>query len=770
MCGLVPGRLFAVTVGETKADYSVIPPELEVTDVDRTRPGFRIRPHQVDAGQPDRLDWTEEQFAGQHGSNRVDLVALGADGEGFVDWELELDWVAGTGVGGQLGYNHPLSAVGIPGLRDGARLPNEDNAALEVLTFLEFERAGEHTLGVNSTDGFRVQTGLEPRDLFAQRLAEFDGSRRLAETSFRLWVEKAGIYPFRLIWENGSGSAGLEWYSILEDGSRVALNDRGSPAGGLRAYRQRGTRLPYVASVHPAVGTTQAHAQTEIRVSLKNPDNLGAGSVELRLDGQVLPGQSARQGDTLVVHGAIPSALGPGTAHRAALQYPTSDGSTVRREWEFSVWNDWRILPAEVARAPGAGIDPGLRFRVFQVSAPQGVSSPDATIPVEHSWTEAMLAGLAGFNRADLTSFTDNGYYRETGVPNYAAPAVAARPEGGGEFRGDSAIPGIPGPGGSTRFIAAEMLTFVEFPRPGFHLFAVNSRDGFRVTTGHGSGVLPLEVLSPARVAGPVAAVPSVRGPGGAGGIFAPLPVPAIEAELVSGFGNATNAPPEHGCGDALLGAESIRDRIVLITRGSCTFVEKVRNAAAAGARAVIVVNDRADFPIVMGGVTNDVTIPALMISRADGVRLQSAVGARVRLGGDPGQVLGAFNGLREAATTRFGVQVPVAGLYPFRLIWEASDDWGSVEWFIENADGTRVLLNDRDNPGRLNTFRNAREGAPPAVSIGREANRVVVTFSGILQSAPEIGGPFADEPGAGQGGRYLIEPTLERRFFRARQ
>ena len=57
---------------------------------------------------------------------------------------------------------------------------------------------------------------------------------------------------------------------------------------------------------------------------------------------------------------------------------------------------------------------------------------------------------------------------------------------------------------------------------------------------------------------------------------------------------------------------------VALISRGSCAFADKVNNASAAGAEAVIVYNNSGGPPIVMGGIEST-TIPSAMIDREDG-------------------------------------------------------------------------------------------------------------------------------------------------------
>jgi hypothetical protein len=81
--------------------------------------------------------------------------------------------------------------------------------------------------------------------------------------------------------------------------------------------------------------------------------------------------------------------------------------------------------------------------------------------------------------------------------------------------------------------------------------------------------------------------------------------------------------------------AAAMNGNIALIERGDCPFIQKVKTAQDAGAKAVIVVNrddgsktDWSSEPIVMGGTegANDFKIPSLMISTQDGAKLKNAL------------------------------------------------------------------------------------------------------------------------------------------------
>ena len=98
------------------------------------------------------------------------------------------------------------------------------------------------------------------------------------------------------------------------------------------------------------------------------------------------------------------------------------------------------------------------------------------------------------------------------------------------------------------------------------------------------------------------------------------LPVSAPAGPGVAGLSQGCSAFP----------ANSMNDTIALIARGVCTFEAKIRNAGAAGADAVLVVNNVGGDPIAMG---DDTAIPGLpvtpayMVSLADGTALKGASG-----------------------------------------------------------------------------------------------------------------------------------------------
>lgn len=99
------------------------------------------------------------------------------------------------------------------------------------------------------------------------------------------------------------------------------------------------------------------------------------------------------------------------------------------------------------------------------------------------------------------------------------------------------------------------------------------------------------------------------------------------------------------GC-TAYTNASAIAGNIALVDRGTCTFVKKAQNAQAAGARGVIVADNRKDTCIAPGMAGNDatITIPIISISQDDGdaIRKQVTGGVSAMLRIDPSTLAGA--------------------------------------------------------------------------------------------------------------------------------
>jgi minor extracellular serine protease Vpr len=81
--------------------------------------------------------------------------------------------------------------------------------------------------------------------------------------------------------------------------------------------------------------------------------------------------------------------------------------------------------------------------------------------------------------------------------------------------------------------------------------------------------------------------------------------------------------------------AITVHPSIALISRGSCTFSTKIRNAQTAGADAVLVVNNVNGDPVAMAqdGTPNQPTVPAYMLSLANRAALMADDGLSATIG-----------------------------------------------------------------------------------------------------------------------------------------
>jgi subtilisin family serine protease len=164
----------------------------------------------------------------------------------------------------------------------------------------------------------------------------------------------------------------------------------------------------------------------------------------------------------------------------------------------------------------------------------------------------------------------------------------------------------------------ANMVVAVAAGNSGPGLFTVESPGMAERALTAGASTVPHFVGAPVTVGGNTY--------GAAAGDFAvveddltaPLAVPG-PAE-VNGLNAACAAFP----------AGSLSGKIALVSRGTCTFSAKIRNAQAAGAAAVLVANNVPGDPTAMGtdGTPDQPTIPAYMVSLDDGQALKPQGGA----------------------------------------------------------------------------------------------------------------------------------------------
>lgn len=476
---------------------------LPVSAADATRPGFLWRVHQVATSQGTTLARTEAQLAGTLGDNIADPNAQGAAAQvaqppnpATAPIEFIMPAVlniAQVGDSAQGNFTPDEQMPGIPGTT-----ASTDNIAGEVLTYLDLP-AGEIVMGVNSDDGFRVAIGgANPTDKFATRVGEFDAGRGSADTIFRFTITKAGLYPARLIWNEGGGGADLEWFTQKADGTKVLVND--SANGGIKAYRAitGGAALAFVTTVSPGLNATEVRPNPTISAELQDGATpVAANSVKLSVDGVATGATATKAGNKTTISFTPAALLAQGSKHSASLTY-TDGAVTKTNTWTFQVANYGILLPT--AKVTADTSKSGFLWNVFANGAATATSNQR---------TEDALSGLLKdtdgnplLNMADPNAqgaaiapasapSPDNAPVRfeVATVINFTQNAADDADNKNGNFVPDEQMPGIPTVEGGNDGIAAEVITYIELPA-GVIDMGVNSDDGFRTTAGN-----PLDVF-----------------------------------------------------------------------------------------------------------------------------------------------------------------------------------------------------------------------------------------------------------------------------------
>jgi hypothetical protein len=224
-----------------------------------------------------------------------------------------------------------------------------DGIAAEILTYIELP-AGVTTMGVNSDDGFQTTAG-NPQDVFGRiLLGEFDAGRGAADTIFTVYVQEAGTYAFRTLWEEGGGGANIEWFTVKSDGTKVLVND--TAKGGAKAYRALvGGTNPYIKAVSPPTVLRQFN-QPFSTVSLVLADASNAiddSSIALTFDGKSVTSTNTRSGSTISVSFQPAGLQIPDQIHTATITFKTVGGAYTRTQtWSFMNMKQIILPPASL--------------------------------------------------------------------------------------------------------------------------------------------------------------------------------------------------------------------------------------------------------------------------------------------------------------------------------------------------------------------------------------------------------------------------------------
>jgi hypothetical protein len=480
------GTSFSQDANFVVPTYPTVSPSFAVTGVDTSKVGFKVRTYQTAAAQPNTIAWTEEQLAGLHGPNTADLTqTIGGtkpDANGYWTYTDVINWDKDGSADGNFQAGNGYQDIvfpGMPGING-----DYNNLSIEVLTFVQLP-AGFVTMGVNSDDGFKLTVGTNPKDQLASVvLGIFDGGRGSADTTFKMWVPTAGIYPFRLVYENGGSGANCEWFSVQPDKTKILINDPSSTnTSGIKVY--------YTGPVAPAYVGTFSQSPRSLTIQIVDAGTqVTASSVKLSVNGSSVTTTGGKtNGVTTVVY--TPTApFASGSTNSVTLLYADNTSATITNNAKFVTTPYATIDPSWAV----TGVDttkPGFKVRTYQTAAAE---------PNSMTWLEQQLAGKQGTNTADLTQTISGGKVGADGFWNYT-DVINWDKDGSadGNFQAsngyqDTVFPGMPGINGDYANLGMEILTFLQLPA-GFTTLGVNSDDGFRATAGLNPAIYPPGVV-----------------------------------------------------------------------------------------------------------------------------------------------------------------------------------------------------------------------------------------------------------------------------------
>jgi hypothetical protein len=435
--------------------------------VDAAKPGFIWNVHQNGSFTTGDNLRPLSQLAGSLGANFADPSAQGiaitpgtAGASSSLPIRFEIESVINMDVSGTAyGNIQPDDQMpGIPGTTSGI-----NGIAGDIVTYLELS-AGKHTFIVNSDDGFRTTVGTVGDVFQAQVAGEYSGSRGPSDTSFMVYVQEAGTYAFRTVWENTTGDGNIELLSVKTDDTKVLLNDTAN--GGIKAYRSRvGKGSPAIIEVVPNAGATGVvPSGAVIRLTIQDGDtSVDKTSAKLSIDGTQVNAIVTKTGDLTKVEYKPSEIWAAASQHTASISF-TAGGISRTQSWQFTVSSGYTILPEADAKPVGSGQTSGFTTRLVQTSTTDGVHTL--------AWVENILNGAypVKFSGSDSTSTLIN--YNGNGSSGNFANDTMFSVAFGSEVND-----------ASFNDFATETVTYLELKR-GYYRLGVNSDDNFWVTEG----------------------------------------------------------------------------------------------------------------------------------------------------------------------------------------------------------------------------------------------------------------------------------------------
>ncbi len=322
--------------------------------VDTAKPGFAQKVFQTDQPTPYTIANAETMLAGRFtdaaGHPYPNKAAANTDGTwnypqtNVINYNLTAPTNAGDFAG-------DVRFPGIPGPSGST-----NNFAVEAISYL-YLPVGYYVLGVNSDDGFRLGSALNPHEQFPFQVAVFDGTRGAADTTGGFAITQAGYYPFRLVYFQATGPASLEWFSVALSGQKILVNDTNTP-GYVQAYRSATDTQPYVQWAYPyRAGSYFVSPNNPLALTLVDgTPAIQLNTIQLSINGTAVTPAISRPNSTNIVVSYVPAEFQQTTNTTLAVEFVWADASGHYNTNDFSF-----VLYGSQALAPLWNIPPGYQ-------------------------------------------------------------------------------------------------------------------------------------------------------------------------------------------------------------------------------------------------------------------------------------------------------------------------------------------------------------------------------------------------------------------------
>ena len=332
-----------LTGGQLCAQVAV-PEEYATTTSSGTKGSLKVGTHQMPGGMPRSSTADNNMFAVEAElQNGIIDPATGKPVVSDVSTDLvQFDGIINMTQGSDAGYFNAASTNPDGALVDGPMPGNiwGNEYALQFVGFMELKQ-GTYTMVVNSDDGFKLSVGPNALDVLGTTLGIYDGGRGATldgdPASFNFTVTKDGVYPFRLIYGQGSGDANIEWYAKDSTGKRILVNDSAN-ATSVKTYPD-GRGRAYVKQFLPYPGCTDAARKPTLSFQVVDDlTTVDPSTIKVFLDGAELTGAAkTKTGTTTTVKWTAAAEYPFNSKHTGQFIYAESNGTSRTNAIDFTI-------------------------------------------------------------------------------------------------------------------------------------------------------------------------------------------------------------------------------------------------------------------------------------------------------------------------------------------------------------------------------------------------------------------------------------------------